>query len=105
MKCKCGGKTRVVDRRGEFRRRECLACGGRFSTQETEVVRHGVRQQVRTRPKPVQKFAPGTDPKPELLHKAKQEKIKSARAIIEQRREERMLRELDYDYEPDHDRF
>jgi len=34
MNCTCGGATKVVDRRGQRRRRECLVCGERFSTVE-----------------------------------------------------------------------
>jgi transcriptional regulator NrdR family protein len=32
----CDGKTTVVETRGTFRRRRCLACGGRFYTEEVE---------------------------------------------------------------------
>lgn len=39
MKCSCGGGTRVVDRREEYRRRECVVCGKRFSTMEIVVNR------------------------------------------------------------------
>jgi len=40
MKCSCGGKTHVVNRRDNYRRRECLVCGMRFSTKEELVVLH-----------------------------------------------------------------
>jgi len=47
MKCSCGGKTRVLDRRGIYRRRECLACGIRFSTKESMVNRQSVRKKAK----------------------------------------------------------
>ena len=39
MKCDCGGNTRVMDSRGVFRRRECLKCFMRFSTEEVVVTK------------------------------------------------------------------
>lgn len=39
MKCSCGEPTQVLDRRGEYRRRECVVCGKRFSTMEIVVNR------------------------------------------------------------------
>ena len=39
MKCDCGGNTRVLDSRGVFRRRECLKCCMRFSTEEVVVTK------------------------------------------------------------------
>jgi transcriptional regulator NrdR family protein len=39
MKCDCGSKTRVLDSRGVFRRRECLKCCMRFSTEEVVVTK------------------------------------------------------------------
>ena len=39
MKCNCGSKTRVLDSRGVFRRRECLKCCMRFSTEEVVVTK------------------------------------------------------------------
>lgn len=107
MNCICGGKTRVVDRRGVFRRRECEVCKERFSTKEMVVDRAVQRQVVRTRPesykpRPVHKFAPGTNPAPELKHQEQQQRLKSARARLEELREERRLRELNDGYETDH---
>lgn len=34
MNCDCGGRTRVIDTRGNWRRRKCLGCGKRFNTEE-----------------------------------------------------------------------
>lgn len=39
MKCDCGSKTRVLDSRGVCRRRECLKCFMRFSTEEIVVTK------------------------------------------------------------------
>lgn len=39
MKCDCGSKTRVLDSRGVSRRRECLKCFMRFSTEEVVVAK------------------------------------------------------------------
>ena len=39
MKCDCGGNTRVLDSRGVSRRRECLKCYMRFSTEEVVVTK------------------------------------------------------------------
>jgi transcriptional regulator NrdR family protein len=39
MKCDCGGNTRVLDSRGVSRRRECLKCCMRFSTEEVIVTK------------------------------------------------------------------
>jgi transcriptional regulator NrdR family protein len=39
MKCDCGGNTRVLDTRGVHRRRECLKCCMRFSTEEVVVTK------------------------------------------------------------------
>jgi len=39
MKCDCGSKTRVLDSRGVNRRRECLKCCMRFSTEEVVVTK------------------------------------------------------------------
>ena len=39
MKCDCGSKTRVLDSRGVCRRRECLQCFMRFSTEEVVVTK------------------------------------------------------------------
>ncbi len=39
MKCDCGSKTRVLDTRGVHRRRECLKCCMRFSTEEVIVTK------------------------------------------------------------------
>lgn len=39
MKCDCGGDTRVMDSRGVRRRRECLKCTMRFSTEEVIVTK------------------------------------------------------------------
>ena len=39
MKCDCGGKTRVLDSRGVNRRRECLKCHMRFSTEEVIITK------------------------------------------------------------------
>lgn len=39
MKCDCGGNTRVLDSRGVNRRRECLQCFMRFSTEEVVVTK------------------------------------------------------------------
>ena len=39
MKCDCGGNTRVLDSRGVNRRRECLKCFMRFSTEEVVVTK------------------------------------------------------------------
>jgi len=39
MKCDCGSKTRVLDTRGVHRRRECLKCCMRFSTEEVVVTK------------------------------------------------------------------
>ena len=39
MKCDCGGNTRVLDSRGVNRRRECLKCFMRFSTEEVIVTK------------------------------------------------------------------
>ena len=47
MKCSCGGETQVLDRRGVYRRRECLACSTRFSTKESMVNRQSVREKLK----------------------------------------------------------
>ena len=47
MKCSCGGKTQVLDRRGVYRRRECLACGARFSTKESMVNRQSAHKKLK----------------------------------------------------------
>ena len=47
MKCSCGGKTHVLDRRGVYRRRECLVCHMRFSTKESIVNRQSVRKKIK----------------------------------------------------------
>jgi transcriptional regulator NrdR family protein len=52
MKCSCGGKTQVLDRRGEYRRRECLKCKNRFSTKEIVVVRARNKTQPKKRKAP-----------------------------------------------------
>ena len=39
MKCDCGGNTRVLDSRGVCRRRECLTCFMRFSTEEVIITK------------------------------------------------------------------
>ena len=39
MKCDCGGNTRVLDSRGVLRRRECLKCHMRFSTEEVIITK------------------------------------------------------------------
>lgn len=39
MNCDCGSKTRVLDSRGVSRRRECLKCFMRFSTEEVVVTK------------------------------------------------------------------
>ena len=43
MKCDYEGRTCVLDSRGDYRRRECLTCGARFSTTEAVVVTKPVK--------------------------------------------------------------
>lgn len=58
MNCGCGGTTRVIDTRphdgGIRRRRQCEACGARFSTQEQRA-----REQKLAAPQKVKKAKPG----------------------------------------------
>jgi len=48
MKCDCGSKTRVLDSRGVNRRRECLQCFMRFSTEEV-IVTKSDKKKVKTK--------------------------------------------------------
>lgn len=110
MICECGGKTKVLERRGLFRRRECLTCKKRFSTQEIVIVRARQKQVVRTRPEGEPKPRPAPKPKinaaPEIKHKAQLVQNRAARNRLEDMREEREMRGLLDDYDtPDHDRF
>lgn len=96
MNCpKCNGKTAVVDRRKERRRRECLACQHRFST--LEVLAESIQKPVKTQqvPRPTAQGTIHEKPK-----KPKQETIKISdvrSATIARRRIEewRELKELD----------
>lgn len=99
MNCiKCNGDTKVVDRRGVRRRRECLACGTRFSTEE---VLAGSIKAAKAEPVKVDKPAPVPKPKPKKeTSMSALKKAASARRKIEERRD-RLLEDLvdDYDLE------
>ena len=91
MKCDCGGKTRVLDSRGVLRRRECLKCHMRFSTEEvvvTKPVKFIEKKKVQTK-KRVKNILPTNNWQ-------QQEKNTSARRKIEEMRDN--LKE-GYDYE------
>jgi len=78
MKCNCGGKTQVLDRRGEYRRRECLKCKNRFSTKEIVVVR------ARNKTQPKKRKAPAP-----MAKNTREQVTKnaSARRLLEERRD------------------
>ena len=84
MNCiECNGSTKVVDRRGVRRRRECLACGTRFSTEEVLTVKA-----VKAEPVKVVKPAPAPVPKPKKPPPVSAvKKAASARRKIEERRD------------------
>ena len=69
MKCKCGGKTYVIESRtsdaGIRRRRLCLLCANRFTTIETELV------QPKREPKKEAKPVKQKPAKLEAKHKVK----------------------------------
>ena len=87
MKCSCGGKTQVLDRRGVYRRRECLACGTRFSTKESMVNRQSVREKlepIEEKKRPRKRRVVGTMP---LNTREQVTKNASARRRIEEMRD------------------
>ena len=87
MKCDCGGRTRVLDSRGDYRRRECLTCGVRFSTAETVVGRQGVHMQaepVAEKKRPRKRRVVGTMP---LNTREQATKNASARRRLEEMRD------------------
>ena len=97
MNClKCEGPTQVIDRRGVRRRRECKACGHRFTTEEVVLGTppRGPKPKksrvyvpkVRVRPEP----PPPRPKEPAAPVEAK----KPARLLIEELREQRMLKDL-----------
>ena len=95
MNCiECGGDTKVVDRRGVRRRRECLACGTRFSTEEVLTVKA-----VKAEPVKVDKPAPA--PKPKQTSVAALKKAASARRKIEERRDKLFSDSWDEFFEDD----
>jgi len=86
MKCDCGSKTRVLDTRGVNRRRECLKCCMRFSTEEV-VVTKPEKKKVQTK-KRVKNILPANNWQ-------QQEKNTSARRKIEEMRD--TIKEDDYE--------
>jgi len=100
MRCpKCDGATQVVDRRGQRRRRECKACGHRFSTMEiladeAKKLAVPVQQEAKLEPKP--------RPKPQPKQKFSVQKAASARRKIEDLKDLAFLEDdYDYDYIPE----
>ena len=89
MKCDCGGNTRVMDSRGVLRRRECLKCTMRFSTEEviiTKPVKSPEKKKRQTK-KPVKNILP-------LNNWQQPEKNTSARQKLEALRDN--IKEDDY---------
>lgn len=95
----CYSDTKVIDSRieeqGVRRRRECLACGARFTTMEVTMDQ---LHQARTKPAPAAKPKPKPAPKPAPTKKARAD----ARRRIEDRREFRDVWTPDNDYLPDY---
>lgn len=102
MKCiSCSGDTKVVDRRGIRRRRECLVCAKRFTT--LEVLADSVPM---VKPEPVAK-APAprkAEPKKERENKVSTlKKAASARRKIEERRDKLFSDSWDEFFDDDED--
>lgn len=108
MNCpKCNGSTKVADRRGVRRRRECLSCGHRFSTIEmlASDVPKKVAESIRAaepapKPKAEKKVAPK---RTNSVSTVAIKRNADARRKIEEMRERKSLRD-DFDYlDPDYD--
>jgi transcriptional regulator NrdR family protein len=87
MKCiSCSGDTKVVDRRGVRRRRECVVCGKRFSTEE---VLAGAVKNLKPEPRTNAPAPRKAEPKKERENTVSAiKKAASARRKIEERRDE-----------------
>ena len=90
MKCDCGGQTRVLDSRGVLRRRECLKCFMRFSTEEVVVTKpvKFIEKKKRQTKKRIKNILPTNNWQ-------QQEKNTSARQKLEEMRDN--LKESDYE--------
>ena len=91
----------VIDSRRALRRRECLQCKKRFTTEEIVVTKARPKQVVRTRPEGAPPPKPKIDSSPEIKHKEKLQQVKTARNRIEDLREEKLIRGLDDEYPAD----
>lgn len=77
----------MLDRRGIYRRRECLACGIRFSTKESMVNRQAVRKKLKP---PEQKRRVRERPTADTMPPNTREQVTknaSARRLLEERRD------------------
>mgnify|MGYP006949691212 CR=1 FL=1 len=79
----------MLERRGEYRRRECLVCGHRFSTKEIVMNRTRGKTPTKRRKTPVPTIAPNT--REQVIKNA------SARRRLEDMRDS-MDGEYDYEY-------
>lgn len=99
MMCGCGGKTAVVDRRGEYRRRKCVVCGARFSTREIKVVSNRRKPSApKPKPSPVKHLTvPRDGPLPSYYKPPSEKRIAThnARKRLEWMREDRALQALE----------
>lgn len=82
MKCDCGGNTRVLDSRGVSRRRECLKCYMRFSTEEV-VVTKPEKKKVHTK-KRVKNILPPNNWQQLAKNTSARQKLESLRDTIKE---------------------
>ena len=108
MNCpKCNADTKVIDRRGERRRRECVECKHRFSTVEL-LAERGRTLKVKDMPEQIQVAKPAkpavvkpkvSKPNPNVTTLGLVKRNADARRKIEELRESFM--DPDYDYLPE----
>lgn len=107
MNCtKCGSDTKVIDRRGTKRRRECLTCNHRFSTVEVLWERKKQKAEKPIVLPVVEPVATKTVKQPKKSLAVQLKKNASARRKIEDLRDSLLDTEydcldFDHDYLPD----
>jgi len=82
MKCDCGSKTRVLDSRGVNRRRECLQCFMRFSTEEV-IVTKSDKKKVKTK-KRVKNILPANNWQQLAKNTSARQKLEAIRDTIKE---------------------
>jgi len=89
----------VLDRRGNYRRRECMVCGTRFSTKESMVNRQSVRKKAKPIEEKRRAYKKHEAPTMPPNTRAQVTLNVSARRKLEELRDMRGMKGDGYDYE------